>query len=275
MTSKWRILIDGNHGPAENMAIDDAIFTLVRCGESVPTVRFYGWEPPTLSIGYHQKCESEVDFVELEKRGYGFVRRPTGGRAVLHKDEVTYSVIAPIGGELSGNVTDIYMRISEALRDGLRLMGVNAELERGKLSSDEQRKAANPCFASTSRYELACEGKKIVGSAQVRKEGAFLQHGSILLHHDQSEMADLLPDLSDGVRARVRKFLDKHTISIDKAIGLRISDEKAIKNLVEGFRGNWRETDFYEVSSMTPEERTLALDIEKSKYGKIEWNRRI
>ncbi len=275
MKTKWRILIDGNHGPAENMAIDEAIFTLVRRGESVPTIRFYGWEPPTLSIGYHQKCESEVDFDELEKRGYGFVRRPTGGRAVLHRDEVTYSVIAPIGGALSGNVTDIYMRISEALRDGLRLMGVNAELEKGKLSSDEQRKAANPCFTSTSRYELAVDGRKIVGSAQVRKDNAFLQHGSILLHHDQTEMAELLPGLSEGVRARVRKFLDKQTISIDKAIGLRVSDEKAIENLAEGFRSNWQEAVFSVVSAMTQEERTLAFELENAKYGKIEWNRRI
>ncbi len=275
MKTKWRILIDGNHGPAENMAIDEAIFSLVARGESVPTIRFYGWEPPTLSIGYHQKSASEADFDVLSELGYGFVRRPTGGRAVLHKDEVTYAVIAPLGGSLDGNVTDIYVRISEALRDGLRLMGVNVELEKGKLSTEDQRKAANPCFTSTSRYELAVEGRKIVGSAQVRRDGAFLQHGSILLHHDQSEIADLLPDLSDGVRNRVRKFLEKQTISIDKAIGLRISDKTAIANLAEGFRGNWVECDFFEISSIKPEERVLALELANSKYEKTEWNRRI
>ncbi len=275
MKEKWRILIDGNHGYAMNMAIDEAIMRMVAEGKSEPTIRFYGWEPPTLSIGYHQKVASEVDLAELEKRGYGFVRRPTGGRAVLHKEEITYSVVAPIGGSLEGSVTEIYLRISEALRDGLLLMGVNAELEKGKLSSDEQRKTANPCFTSTSRFELSCEGKKIVGSAQVRKDGTFLQHGSILLHCDQSEMADLLPDLSEGVRNRVRRFLEKQTISIDKAIGLRISDEKAIGNLVNGFKTNWRDAEFCEVSSITPEEKSLAAELEETKYGKQEWNNRI
>ena len=203
------------------------------------------------------------------------MRRPTGGRAVLHKDEVTYSVIAPLGGELDGNVTDIYVRISQALREGLQLMGVNAELEKGKLSSSEQRKEANPCFTSTSRYELTCEGRKIVGSAQVRRDGAFLQHGSILLHHDQSEMADLLPGLSDGVRNRVRKFLAKQTISIDKAIGFRISDKKAIRNLAEGFQASWGGVQFFEASAITKVEQELAENFVNSKYSNSEWNSRI
>ena len=116
---KWRFLIDGKLSPAENMALDEAIFECVQDGRSLPTIRFYNWEPSTVSCGYNQEVAKEVDFAELKKHDYGFVRRPTGGRLVLHNNEVTYAVISPFEGRLSGNVTESYSEISKALAKGL------------------------------------------------------------------------------------------------------------------------------------------------------------
>ena len=155
----WRILNSGKKSPAENMAIDEAILEAVITGKSLPTIRFYDWNPSTASCGYNQKVDDEVDFSALEKFGFGFVRRPTGGRLVLHDQEITYSVIAPIEGKFAGSVTQAYSVISLALAEGLREMGVDVELEKGSLDSKHQRQAANPCFSSSSKYELKCQNK--------------------------------------------------------------------------------------------------------------------
>ena len=179
------------------MAIDEAVMQEIIKGNSEPTIRFYDWNPPTLSFGYHQNFDDEIDLHEAEKRGFGYIRRPTGGRLVLHREEVTYSVIAPLRERLSGNITETYSEISLALAKGLRILGIMVEFEKGNLTSYHQRESANPCFTSTSRFELSYRNKKIVGSAQTRKDGVLLQHGSILLNFNLSQVAYVLPGLSD------------------------------------------------------------------------------
>ncbi|HNX00587.1 MAG TPA: biotin/lipoate A/B protein ligase family protein, partial [Candidatus Cloacimonadota bacterium] len=161
--------------PEENMAIDEAILIGLENGFSEPTIRFYDWNPPTVSFGYHQDAEKETDMARIFSKGYGLIRRPTGGRLVLHKNEITYAVIAPLADHLQGNVIDVYSEVSQALAEGFRIMGIQVNFEKGSLSSREQREAHNPCFSSSSRYELSYQGKKIVGSAQVRKNNLFLQ----------------------------------------------------------------------------------------------------
>ena len=241
----FRIIKSGKKSPAENMAIDEAILNGIIAGTSPSTIRFYDWVPSTASIGYNQEAEKEIDFALLEKMGFGFVRRPTGGRLVLHDEEITYAVIVPTIEKFAGNVTDSYSEISRALAEGLRLLGVNVEFEKGNLSASHQRQNANPCFTSSSRYELTFERKKIVGSAQVRRENALLQHGSILLNHDQSKVAHLLPNLENKQREKLANSLTKKTISINQILDTKINFSDAISCFIAGFKKKWNCDYFY------------------------------
>ena len=269
---KWRFLIDGKLSPAENMAIDEAIFECVQNGRSLPTIRFYDWEPSTVSCGYNQEVDKEVDFAALKKHGFGFIRRPTGGRVVLHDNEVTYAVISPAEGRLSGNVTKSYSEISKALAKGLKFMSINVDFEKGSLSSEHQRQAANPCFTSSSRYELSCQRKKIVGSAQVRKNNCLLQHGSILLNCNQSKLAQIMPDLTEDQKDRLAKYLKRKTIAINEILSVPISYNKAVKFFISGFKEKWKVDEFVTHKNLETYELEIAEQLRLTKYLTDEWN---
>jgi len=271
---KWRILAQGKLSPAKNMAIDDAIFELIQEGKSTPLIRFYDWNPPTLSLGYHQSAMKEVDFEKLAEIGYGFVRRPTGGRLVLHKNEVTYAVIAPNDEHLAGNVLKSYGDISLALAEGLKLLDINVEFEQKELSSFSQREPVNPCFNSSSKYELAVQGKKVVGSAQVRKNGVLLQHGSIILDENQREIAYLMPGLSDKMRDRLANMMDNKTISINQALNKKVPYQEAVSKFVQGFRQAWENDEFEEIDDLLGFEKERAEELMKKKYSTDKWNLR-
>ena len=271
---KWRIIKSGKMGPAENMAIDEAIFEGNISGRSCPTIRFYDWNPPTVSCGYNQEVEKEVDFELLDKFGFGFVRRPTGGRLVLHYDEITYAVIAPVRDLLKGNITDSYSVISTALAQGLNLLGINAEFEKGSLSSDHQRSSSNPCFSSSSRFELTCKGRKIVGSAQVRKNKVLLQHGSILLAHDQSAVANIIPNLNFTQKEKLAHHLSRKTTSINQILDNPVTFEKAVNTLEKGFKKNWKSEEFFQSENLFLEEIEKVDFLINRKYSTIEWNKR-
>ena len=269
---KWRFLISGKLSSAENMAIDEAIFNCVQDGRSVSTIRFYDWEPSTVSCGYNQEVVKEVDLSALKKRNYSFVRRPTGGRVVLHDNEVTYAVISPAIGRLSGNVTESYSEISKALAKGLELMGIDVDFEKGNLSSVHQRQAANPCFTSSSRYELSYQRKKIVGSAQVRKNNCLLQHGSILLNHDQGKLAHILPGLSYDQKERMASYLKRRTISINEILNVPINYDEAVKFLMNGFKEKWIMDNFNIHENLETYELKIAEQLRLTKYLTDEWN---
>ena len=271
---KWRILTQGKLSPAENMAIDDAIFELIQEGKSTPLIRFYDWNPATLSLGYHQNAEAEVDFQKLAETGYGFVRRPTGGRLVLHKNEVTYAVRSPNDEHLAGNVLKSYGNISLALAEGLRLLNIDVEFEQKELSSFSQREPVNPCFNSSSKYELAIQGKKVVGSAQVRKNGVLLQHGSIILNENQREIAYLMPGLSEKMRSRLANMMDNKTISINQVLDKKVSYEYAVSKFVQGFKKAWENDDFIEIEELEDFEKNRVEELIKKKYSTDKWNLR-
>lgn len=271
---KWRIINSARTSPAQNMAIDEAIFNEVMAGRSKPTIRFYDWAPPTLSFGYNQKIANEIDQERLQKYKFGHVRRPTGGRMVLHYEEVTYSVIAPLQNHLSGSILETYSQISRALLAGLKNMGIDAEFEKKGLSSQHQREPANPCFTSSSRFELNYQRRKIVGSAQVRKNNTLLQHGSILLNHDQSLVAQFIPNLTEKQRERFAKLLAQKTISINQILEKPISYNDAVQHLVAGFQREW-ENDIFTVSNfLSKNELELSIELERTKYGSTDWNKR-
>jgi len=257
-----------------NMALDEAIYLQVMKGESLPTIRFYDWEPASFSCGYNQEIEKELDFELLQRSEYGFVRRPTGGRMVLHEDEVTYAVISKLEERMAGSISDTYLKIGQALVAGLRNLGVEVDLARGELSREEQKQAANPCFTSSSRFELTYRRKKIVGSAQTRNKTAFLQHGSILRAHNQKRVADFIPFISADERLRLSNLLERRTISIEKILNRQFSFEEVVDSLIAGFKSDWQGDIFFLVDKPTIIEINSAKELSLKKYSTNQWNKK-
>jgi lipoate-protein ligase A len=183
---RWRLFFSEPASGPENMALDEALMARARStGEWV--LRVYSWCAPTLSIGRHQSARDAYDAATLSGAGVGIVRRPTGGRAVLHDREATYSVTAPVSD--AGALRESYERINRLLIDALQGLGVSVEVA-------GQRRAPKPdltpCFELPSPGELTAGGRKLAGSAQWRDNGALLQHGSILVDGDQAPVSALL-----------------------------------------------------------------------------------
>ncbi len=215
----WRLIDSGVADGATNMATDEALQISCRDGQSPPVLRFYGWNPPTLSLGFFQKAEKEVDLEEVERLKIHLVRRPTGGRAVLHHQELTYSLIIPEDHPLMPRtVTDSYRIISSGLLEGFHLLGIPAELS-GETTIRARDFRSSACFEAPSSYELVVEGKKIVGSAQVRKDGVLLQHGSIMLDLDAGMLIRLLRVRDSRTAERMRQLLLEKATSIREVAG--------------------------------------------------------
>jgi lipoate-protein ligase A len=179
--SRWRLLLARPRSGAENMARDSALQArAARTGETVFSI--YSWTRPTLSFGRHQPAAGLYDLGKIRSANVDVVRRPTGGRAILHDREVTYSVTSPVKD--APPLRETYSRINRVLLEGLTRLGVDAELaspgERARTPS------VRPCFEAPGEGELVAHGGKLVGSAQWRDEGALLQHGSILVDDDQT-----------------------------------------------------------------------------------------
>jgi lipoate-protein ligase A len=189
---------------AWNMAVDSALMDMVDGGGLALCLRTYMWSPPCVSIGRFQAPEEEVDPDAVRKMGFHLVRRPTGGRAVLHHAELTYSLVADRSLPLvRGSISESLRRVSCVLSSALRDVGAEVTAGPAERHAFEGRKPANPCFTSHGRWEVTTpDGRKLVGSAQARRAGVFLEHGSIILENRQPLMARLLPA---GVSAEWRR----------------------------------------------------------------------
>lgn len=178
---KWRVIRDDPQSGARNMALDHALAMSPRPGEGV--LRLYTWATPTISFGKNEPAQGVYDAVAAGREGIEFVRRPTGGRAVLHDVEATYAVILP--DRMFGGPRGVYKKVNEGLANGLNALGANVTVAAGGavLSPD-----AGPCFQVPAPGEVIAGGRKLVGSAQVRLGSAILQHGSIILDGDQSRL---------------------------------------------------------------------------------------
>jgi lipoate-protein ligase A len=199
MSDAWRLLVDAPAGGAWNMAVDEVLLDGVAAGCAPPTLRFYEWRPACVSLGYFQPF-GVVDLDGCRALGVEVVRRPTGGRAILHDRELTYSVALPalvLGDD--GGVLPSYYRLSLALQEGLRRLGVAATL------APESAASGSPdhgpvCFDRPSAHEILLGGRKLVGSAQVRRGGAILQHGSILIEPRLDKLRECLRLSDDSAR---------------------------------------------------------------------------
>jgi lipoate-protein ligase A len=194
----WRYLDSGPATGARNMAIDECLLAETAAGRrGRPTLRFYGWLPPAVSLGRFQDEATAVNRDACRRLGIDIVRRITGGRAVLHHRELTYSVVSPLpNGQFPNDVLGTYKVIAKGLLVGLANLGIPAELvSRGSRHASlvERKSKDAACFSSPSWYELLAGGRKIVGSAQRRVAGAFLQHGSILIEYDPALESAVIP----------------------------------------------------------------------------------
>ncbi|HHX27474.1 MAG: lipoate--protein ligase family protein [Bacillota bacterium] len=264
-----------SHGPAKgsrNMAVDEAILRSCARGDTGPTLRFYQWDPACLSLGYFQDLSREVDVEALPSLGVDLVRRLTGGKAVLHDDEITYSVVVP-EKMLPGSVLETYRRISQALVEGLRLMGIPAAiaaLERGVTSRDPRfRQAA--CFSAPSWFEILWDGKKLIGSAQNRKNGVILQHGSIPFRFDAAKLVKCLKTSSPEHAERSRAMLQRKAAGIFEALGRDCLRTELEEHLKAGFGTalGWR----LEPGNLTQKEEDETLRLIEKKYGCSAWTR--
>ncbi|OMP67693.1 lipoate--protein ligase family protein [Domibacillus epiphyticus] len=272
----WAFLDTGNHGAAYNMAVDEALLDWHSKGEIPPVVRFYGWEPAALSIGYFQKAEKEVNFHALQEHGLGFVRRPTGGRGVLHEHELTYSVIvSEEHPEMPDGVTEAYRVISEGVLQGFRLLGLDAEFAIPR-TEEEKASLKNPrssvCFDAPSWYELVVEGRKVAGSAQTRQKGVILQHGSILLDIDEDKLFSLFHYANDRVKERMQRAFKDKAVAINAISPRRVTLDEARAAFKNGFEIGLNVN--LKPLVLTEKQLYQIEVIQKERYENNDWNLR-
>lgn len=263
---QWRLIYDNPAHGARNMAVDEAILTAVSSGSQPPTLRLYGWQPFCLSLGYGQRVR-DVDRDRLEKHGWHLVRRPTGGRAILHGDELTYSVSLPIDHDLAqGDVVTSYRRISEALMVALQHLGLSPRSEKQENKPD---KVGPVCFEVPSHYEITAGGRKLIGSAQVRRQQGILQHGSLPLQGDVARICDALFYESEAERIEARAVVRDRAITLEGVLGQAVGWRRAADALAMGFE---RAFDLeLQNSVLSYDEEMHARDLEKGFYTNEEW----
>ena len=268
----WRLIKTEATDGYYNMAIDEAIMKCHQDKKVPPTVRFYSWNPPALSLGYFQKLEKEVNQEACQNAGIDIVRRLTGGRAILHDKELTYSItIREDYNLLSDSIVKSYKEISQGLVAGLNLLKIPAELkpmERGKKSPTGNSAA---CFDAPSWYEVILKNKKLIGSAQTRKKGTILQHGSLPFEIDPKETFELFNYKDEKKRKKARRIFAAKSTAL-KSAGYDVKKNKLEQALIDGLAESLGFDYSYE--ELTPEEINLAKKLKEEKYSKNHWNKK-
>ncbi|MEI4800344.1 biotin/lipoate A/B protein ligase family protein [Bacillus sp. NPDC077411] len=271
---KWCYINSGKCSPAFNMALDECLLNWQSEKKLPPTIRFYEWEVPTLTVGYFQRVSKEIDMDAVHRNGFGFVRRQTGGRGVLHHNELTYSVIvSEEHPNMPKTVTEAYRVISQGLLDGFKELGLEAYFAVPK-TAEERENLKNPrsavCFDAPSWYEIVVEGRKIAGSAQTRQKGVILQHGSIPLEIDLDMLYDLFLFPNERVKERMKKMFSSKAIAINELTDRTFTIQQLIDAFHIGFeKGLNVELVPYE---LTEEQLHEVETLAKEKYESDEWN---
>jgi len=270
----WRLIRSGASTGATNMALDEALLESVAAGRSLPVLRLYGWQPPTVTLGYFQKAEAAVNLEACRRLGLDVVRRITGGRAVLHDREVTYAVISPERSALfPGGVLDNYRVIARVLQRTLDSFGLTTLLAPGRSRGSGGRGAEqSACFTAPATSELLHAGCKVTGSAQKRQGEAFLQHGSIPLDLDPQQLfraldtaGELSPEMGGQLLAQSVGWLNRW---LPQPVEVADVEER----LLASMEREWS----IELLADAPSEAELARasELRAEKYGNPEWNLR-
>ncbi|MBI2204945.1 MAG: lipoate--protein ligase family protein [Candidatus Rokubacteria bacterium] len=256
----WRLLVTEATDGATNMAIDEALLAGRQAGTSPATTRFYAWDPPTVSLGYGQPLDRHVDVVACRALGIGLVRRLTGGSAIYHdgpERELTYSVVASAADVGTPDLLETYRWIGRALLRGLTEIGAPAEMIP---VTDGAGPTPAFCFARTGRYEIEVAGRKLVGSAQRRQGGCFLQHGAVVLGVDEPRLRALFPTTADPLSTMT---------SLEASLGRRPSFDECAAALRSGF-----ETEHgldLQPGGLDEEEMRAVERLVTERYGTVAW----
>lgn len=269
--AQWRLLHTPPAKGAWNMAVDTAILEAIGEGSVPPTLRFYGWQPPCLSLGYAQPI-ADIDTHQLQENGWGLVRRPTGGKAILHADEVTYAVIGPNEEpRLQGGVLESYQRLSMGLLFGLERLGLPIQVVTNPQGASDEDQAI--CFQIPSDFEITIQGKKLIGSAQARKKEGVLQHGTLPLHGDLTRITRVLSFENEEARKQAGERLLEKAVTVAMISDDPISWEKATQSLTAGFEKALN-IEFKE-GELTPSELNRAEELMVETYQNPSWTYRI
>jgi lipoate-protein ligase A len=270
----WRLLITPPLDGATNMAIDEAILHALADGQGMPTLRFFQWEPPCLSLGYNQHWQ-EVDEAACRRLGYTWTRRPTGGKAILHTDEVTYSLIIPQDDpRIQGGIVESYRVLSYGLLQGLENLGVRAaQATKEDISAISRAAKGGPvCFDTPSRYEITWQGKKLIGSAQLRRRRIVLQHGTLPLYGDLNRILDAL-NFSPEERTRQAGLLPQRATTLEQVLGKALCYDEAVAAMIEGFAQHLNLT--LREMPLTEAEQVRANKLRTEQYASDSWNKRV
>lgn len=271
---QWYFINSGPCSPAYNMALDEALLDWHSQGEIPPVIRFYEWNPATLSIGYFQQVHKDINLEAVKKQNLGFIRRPTGGRAVLHDQELTYSVIVTESyPNMPETVTEAYRVISEGILQGFRLLGLDAyfSVPETKEQLDDLKKPKSAvCFDAPSWYELVVEGKKVAGSAQTRQKGVILQHGAILLDLNEELLLSVFNFATAEAKEKMRKKLPEKAVAMNQFVDTPFTIEQCVNAFSKGFE---TALDIELIPYELTEQQTQYVEqLMQNKYLTDEWN---
>ena len=266
MSKPYRFLNTHVHDPAMNMAIDESILTHHLKGEVPPTLRVFRWSQPSISLGRFQSIEREIISEQCLERGVALVRRPTGGRAVYHRDEFTYSMVMSKRFGVPSGIVASYAYLAQGLLAALTNLGVHAELSDGRVSKN----ASAACFASSTQADLTSGGFKLIGSAQVWKDDTLLQQGSLPLDDRAAEFFTMLRFPSEAART------DAVALYAEKTTPLHAFTPDATWDAVAAaFKSGFNaalQVDFVS-DSLSRSEWELANQLVQDKYSKLEWRK--
>ncbi|HEU5139696.1 MAG TPA: biotin/lipoate A/B protein ligase family protein [Bacillales bacterium] len=268
MKETWYYLDSGERSPAYNMALDEALLNWHSRKLIPPTLRFYTWNPSTLSIGYFQK-KDKINLEGVRRHGLGFVRRLTGGRAVFHDQELTYSVVVSEDHpEMPKTVTEAYRVISRGVLEGFRELGLDAYFSIPDKQVKQEVQSA-VCFDEPSWYELVVGGRKAAGSAQTRQKGVILQHGAIPLDVDEDKLFDLFVYPNREARMRAQEGFGSKACAINLLRDEPVSVDEAKDAFKSGFeKGLNVELESFKLSE---EQEAEVREIAEERYGSDEW----
>jgi lipoyl(octanoyl) transferase len=265
-SAPYRFLNTGIQDATVNMAIDEAILTHYLRGEVPPTLRVFRWSQPSISLGRFQSIEREIDEEACERQGVALVRRPTGGRAVYHQDEFTYSIVIGKNDGVPSGVVAAYAYLSQGLMAALSLLGVQAEI------SDERVKKhpSAACFASATRADLTSGGFKLIGSAQVWKEHALLQQGSLPMDDQASTFFHLLRYPDAAAREEALQLYQEKTTPLHTFIP-QVSWEDVAQAFRQGFSNFLHRA--ITIEDLSTSEWELTQQLVQEKYSKLNWRK--
>lgn len=259
-------LLTTKHSPASmNMAIDEALIESVANGASLPTLRLYGWQPAAVSIGYFQSLGEEIDTDTCAKNGVEIVRRMTGGGAVFHDTEITYSMHIPEKlGLVPNGILESYRAVSEGIIQGLSLFGVQAQFV-------PLNDIVAPYTLTDPDGTHSIQMRKISGNAQTRKQGVIVQHGTILLSVDVEKMFSILKVPDEKMKGKLIADIKQRVAGLDQLLGRNVSFDEAEKAFIEGFKKAFPGEEFAS-GELTADELARVKTLSDAKYSQTSWN---